>query len=53
MPNLIFEDLFAVLSTMSLSTADLARLREWLAGIPDPARERPPQSSAIVGGDET
>jgi len=31
-----FDDLFAMLSAVTLSTVDLARLREWLAGITDP-----------------
>ena len=37
MRSLTFDELFALLSAISLSTADLARLREWLAGITDPA----------------
>jgi len=32
-----FDELFALLSAIVLSTADLARLREWLAGITAPA----------------
>ena len=37
MRSLTFDELFALLSAISLSATDLARLREWLAGISDPA----------------
>jgi transposase-like protein len=37
MRSLTFDELFAMLSAVPLSTADLARLREWLASIADPA----------------
>jgi transposase-like protein len=37
MRSLTFDELFAMLTAVSLSTADLARLREWLAGIAHPA----------------
>ncbi|WP_156895605.1 hypothetical protein [Massilia putida] len=33
MRGLTFDELFAMLSAVTLSAADLARLREWLAGI--------------------
>ena len=37
MRSLTFDELFALLSTVSLSTADLARLRAWIASIAHPA----------------
>ena len=37
MRSLTFDELFALLTAVSLSSADLARLREWLAGIAQPA----------------
>jgi len=37
MRSLTFDELFALLSTASLSTADLARLRAWIASIAHPA----------------
>ena len=37
MHSLTFDGVFALLSAISLSTAELARLREWLAGITAPA----------------
>jgi transposase-like protein len=37
MRNLTFDELFALLSAVALSTADLARLREWIAGVASPA----------------
>ena len=37
MRGLSFEELFALLAAVQLSSADLARLREWLAGIAHPA----------------
>jgi len=36
MRSLTFDNVFGVLTTISLSTAELARLREWLAGIAHP-----------------
>jgi transposase-like protein len=37
MRSLTFDELFAMLSAVSLSTADLARLRTWIASIAHPA----------------
>jgi hypothetical protein len=37
MRGLSFEEVFALLAAVQLSSADLARLREWLAGIAHPA----------------
>jgi transposase-like protein len=37
MRSLTFDELFAMLSTVALSAADLARLREWIASIAHPA----------------
>ena len=37
MRSLTFDELFAMLSAVSLSTADLARLRAWIASIAHPA----------------
>jgi transposase-like protein len=37
MQSLTFDDLFAMLSAVQLSAADLARLREWIARIAHPA----------------
>jgi transposase-like protein len=37
MRSLTFDQLFVLLSAISLSTADVVRLREWLAGITAPA----------------
>jgi len=37
MRSLTFDELFAMLSAVSLSTADLARLRAWIASIAQPA----------------
>lgn len=37
MRNLTFDELLTVLSPHPVSAADLAQLREWLAGITDPA----------------
>ena len=37
MRGLSFEEVFALLAAVELSSADLARLREWLAGIAHPA----------------
>jgi transposase-like protein len=37
MRSLTFDDLFAMLSAVQLSASDLARLREWIAGIAHPA----------------
>ena len=37
MRSLTFDDLFAILTAVSWSSADLSRLRQWLAGIVDPA----------------
>ena len=37
MQRLTFNELLALLSSVALSTADLNRLREWIAGIHDPA----------------
>lgn len=36
MRGLAFDELFAILTAVQLSTTDLARLREWLAGIAHP-----------------
>ena len=36
MRSLTFDDLFAMLSALALSASDLARLREWIAGIAHP-----------------
>jgi transposase-like protein len=37
MRSLTFDDVFAMLSAVQLSPADLGRLREWIASIADPA----------------
>jgi transposase-like protein len=37
MRGLTFDELFALLTAVQLSVDDLARLREWIAGIADPA----------------
>jgi transposase-like protein len=37
MRSLTFDDVFAMLSAVQLSPADLVRLREWIASIADPA----------------
>jgi hypothetical protein len=37
MQRLTFDDLFALLSAATSSSTDLARLREWIAGIAHPA----------------
>jgi len=37
MQSSYFDDLFACLSAMPLSSADLARLRDWIDSIHDPA----------------
>ena len=37
MRSLTFDEVFAMLTAVELSAADLIRLREWLAGIAHPA----------------
>jgi hypothetical protein len=37
MCSLTFDEVFAILSAVQLSASDLARLREWIASIVDPA----------------
>ena len=41
MRSLTFDEVFAMLSALALSASDLARLREWIAGIAHPGVHRP------------
>jgi len=48
MRSLTFDELFAMLSAVSLSTADLARLRAWIASVAHPAECGPVTAAQLA-----